>query len=80
MKQDQFQSEVLSRLDNIDSSVKGIDSSLKGLDERLDELTAEVSLQRAALERFGFMGKAPRPPAGSTSGGESGGLEMAAKG
>lgn len=73
MKQDQFQAEVLSRLDNIDSS-------LKGLDERLDELTAEVSLQRAALERFGFMGKVPKPPAGSTSGGESGGLAMAAKG
>lgn len=46
----EFRQEVLRRLDSID--------------QRLDELTAEVSLQRAALERFGFMRKRPTPPQG----------------
>ena len=44
----EFRGEVLQRFDN--------------LDQRLDELTAEVSLQRAALERFGFMRRRPIPP------------------
>ena len=48
-----------------------------GMDQRLDELTAETSLMRAALERFGFMGKAPTPP--PTTRGESR-PPMAAKG
>ena len=44
----EFRREVLQRFDNID--------------QRLDELTAELSLQRAALERFGFMRRRPTPP------------------
>lgn len=55
----EFRREVLQRFDN--------------LDHRLDELTAEVSLQRAALERFGFMRRRPTPPS-------SGGGPMAATG
>lgn len=57
-----------------------INARLDGIDNRLDELTAEVSLQRAALERFGFMGKAPEPPAASGSSGGGAGVPMAAKG
>ena len=45
----EFRTEVLQRFD--------------ALDQRLDELTAEVSLQRAALERFGYMRRRPTPPA-----------------
>ena len=41
MTDDQFKAEVMSRFDRIDN--------------RLDEQTAEISLMRAALERFGFM-------------------------
>lgn len=41
-----------------------IDGHLVSIDNRVDELTAEVSLQRAALERFGFMRKRPTPPQG----------------
>ncbi len=44
----EFRREVLQRFDNVE--------------QRLDELTAELSLQRAALERFGFMRRRPTPP------------------
>ena len=70
------------RFDRIEHAIGGlaqtIEERLDRIDTRLDELTAEVSLQRAALERFGFMGKRPTPPAGGYGGGS--GLPMAAKG
>ena len=56
-----------------------IDGHLVNIHNRMDELTAEVSLQRAALERFGFMRKRPTPPqGGDLSGGDT--APIAAKG
>ena len=63
--------------DQFKAAFAGINARFDRIDYRLDEQTAEISLMRAALERFGFMGKVPSAPAGSGSGA---GLPMAAKG
>ena len=69
----EFQTAVLQRFD-------AIDQRLATNDQRLDELTAETTLMRAALERFGFMGRTPKPPAPGPSHGGASGMPVAAKG
>ena len=68
------------RLEAIDQRLEAHDQRLGTIDQRLDELTAETTLMRAALERFGFMGRAPKPPAAGPSYGGAGGMPVAAKG
>ncbi len=71
MTDTEFRKEVLARFDQIDSRLDGITAEL-------DSITAEMTLMRGALERFGFMGKAPTPP--SAGSGHRPGLSMTAKG
>ena len=73
MTDDQFNA-IIRRLDGIDGRLDGIDGRLDGIDGRLDEMTTEMSLHRAALERFGIMRKIP------TGSGSAPGLPMTAKG
>ena len=58
------------RLDSIDERLTANDRRLDAIAQRLaandhclDELTVETTLMRAALERFSFMGRSPKPPA-----------------
>ena len=68
------------RLDSIDQRLAANDQRFDSIDQRLDELTAETTLMRAALERFGFMGRTPKPPAPGPSHGGASGMPVAAQG
>ena len=71
--------ENCERMAKLEDSINGL-QRLDSIHGRLDELTAEVSLQRAALERFGYMRKRPTPPEGGYAGGGGSGVPTAAKG